>query len=87
MYNFYGIEILDNCDLNSFRDLHEKNKIIFLTDIKSPFDNSFLIKIYNLKHKIGEGSFGKVYLAEQKFTKDLYAMKKLSLRFSKFENK
>lgn len=54
MYNFYGIEIIDNCDLNIFRDENEKNKVLFLTDGKELFDNSFLLKIYNLKTKIGE---------------------------------
>jgi len=40
-----------------------------------------ILKNYKLKKKIGEGSFGKIYIAMNINTKEEYAMKLVSLFF------
>ena len=37
-----------------------------------------LFKLYRIKEKLGQGSFGKVYIAANIQTKDLYAAKLVS---------
>ncbi len=37
-----------------------------------------LFKLYRIKRKVGEGSFGKVYLVNQIETNDTYAVKLVS---------
>ena len=56
MYNFYGIEIQDDLDLFIYRDIAEKNKIIFLTGKGEQFSSSFLIKLFKNIKKLGEVS-------------------------------
>ncbi len=54
MFNFHGIEIQDDYDLNQYRDPHEKNKFIFLTVKGEQFNSAFLMKIFKIIKKIGE---------------------------------
>ena len=41
-----------------------------------------LFKLYRIKRKVGEGSFGKVYLVNQIETNDIYAVKLVSKNWS-----
>lgn len=82
-YNFHGREILDSSDLKYLEDNNEFFKVIFF-NVKG---QSFNIDLYRLKcfymiEKIGEGGFGKVYLAEDVFQKRKFAIKYLKLSYS-----
>jgi serine/threonine protein kinase len=75
IYNFYGFEIIEDADLSIFRESLEKYKIIYFTRMNDYFENKNLMRVFKIKKKVGEGGFGKVYLAEQKHTKINYAIK------------
>ena len=94
IFNFYNREILDTSDLKYLELENENNKIIYFHFIKD-YDYSlgeelqynlvdkFIIKSFKIIKKIGEGGFGKVYLAEQIFNKKKYAIKTLKCKYSK----
>ena len=75
LYNFFGLEIIDESDLSNFHDYLEKYSVIFFTKAQEFFENRNLLKILNIKYKLGEGGFAKVYMAEQKFTSQMFAIK------------
>ena len=47
----------------------------------------FLFKHYKLKKKIGEGSFGKIYIGVHNETKEEYAIKLVSKIFNNIKQK
>lgn len=86
LYNFYGREIVDSSDLKYLELKYEKNKIIFFcyeNNVNSLTIDSYRLKCFKIITKLGEGGFGKVYLAEQRFNKMKYAIKFLKLRACK----
>lgn len=86
LYNFNGREIFDSSDLKFLELKEEKNKIILFCNEEHSSNislDSYRLKCFKQLKKLGEGGFGKVYLAEQRFTKDKYAIKFLKLRAGK----
>lgn len=75
IFNFYGFEILDDSDLVSYKQSIDCHKIIFYTKSNEFFENKNILRALKIKKKLGEGGFGKVYLAEQKFTHKNFAVK------------
>lgn len=57
-------------------------KIIYFT-IHNRSNSKCLLFCFELVQKIGEGGFGKVYLAKQKFNNEIYALKFIHLKKSK----
>jgi len=75
LYNFYGFEIFDDSDLD-FLDQENKNlHFIYFTLINDCFEEKNLLRCYKIGEKLGQGGFGKVYIAQQKFTNYKYALK------------
>lgn len=84
-YNFFGKEIIDESDLKDLCVNHTLNQIIFFRSeegISSSID-AYRLKCFKLIEKIGEGGFGKVYLAQLRFDKQYYAIKFLKIKESK----
>jgi hypothetical protein len=59
LYNFYGIEIIDDSDLDIY--IKERNKVIFFTKSKNVlnlaseiFQNKNILRLFKLKKKLGE---------------------------------
>lgn len=92
VYSFYNREILDTSDLKFLEVSNEYNKIIFFCKVdNNNMQNShqlqldpIILKCFKISKVLGEGGFGKVYLAEQRFNKIKYAIKSLKIRHSKF---
>ncbi len=85
LYTFYGREIVDTSDLYFLEDTKEKNKIVFLMKVNQDLNiDHYRLKCFKILDKLGEGGFGKVYLSEQRFTKDKYAIKYLKVKPCKF---
>ena len=81
LYSFYGREIVDTSDLHFLEQDREKNKIIFfMKENQYNVVDNFRLKCFKLIKKLGEGGFGKVYLSEQRFSKEKYAIKFLKLK-------
>lgn len=86
IYSFYGREIVDTSDLKFVDNENEPNRILFFCleeSIAEVSIDAFRLKCFKLLTKLGEGGFGKVYLAEQRFTKMNFAIKFLKIRASK----
>lgn len=86
IYSFYGREIVDSSDLKFLENNKEQNRIMFFCLEESIAEisiDTFRLKCFKLVNKIGEGGFGKVYLAEQRFTKKKFAIKFLKIKASK----
>ena len=93
IFSFYKAEITDTSDLKYIDSEFEKNKILFFTYSKSDLTinqtftsfscDFYILKCFKIISSIGEGGFGKVYLVEQKFTKEKYAMKIMKYKHSK----
>lgn len=75
LYNFHGYEIIEDSDLDYLKEKEEFLNFIYFTRINGIFENKNFMRIYKIKEKIGEGGFGKVYLAQQKFTNHYFAIK------------
>lgn len=84
IFSFYNKELHDSSDFRYLEDSSEKNKIIFFTTNTSNNYDICVTKCFNFMEKIGEGGFGRVYLAEQKFTNHQFAIKILKLKPSKY---
>lgn len=87
VYNYFGHEIFDTSDLKFLEAENEPNKILFfcLEDAVGQINiDNYRLKCFRLVKKLGEGGFGKVYLAEQRFSKQSFAIKFLKIRASKF---
>lgn len=80
VFNFYGIEILDDSDLIFKTD----NDKLFYFSYSNKTDNKYLLRFFKNEKKLGEGGFGKVYLAKQIFSNKHYALKYISFKKSKF---
>lgn len=86
VYNYFGNEIFDTSDLKFLEAEHEPNKILFfcLEEAVGQINiDNYRLKCFRLIKKLGEGGFGKVYLAEQRFNKQSFAIKFLKIRASK----
>jgi hypothetical protein len=75
LFNFFGLEIIDDSDLSNFSEYMEKYRVIFFTKADDYFENKNFIRTLNIKNKLGEGGFAKVYMAEHKFSHLNFALK------------
>ncbi len=75
LFNFFGLEIIDDSDLANFNDYMEKYRVIFFTKADDFFENKNLIRTLNIKNKLGEGGFAKVYFAEHRYSPLTFALK------------
>lgn len=82
IFNFYGIEFLDDSDLYVLESKNRNSKICYFSN-QNRTTNKHLINCFKIKHKIGEGGFGKVFLSNQIFSNEMYAIKFIQLRKSK----
>ena len=78
VFNFYGIEILDDSDLYIFLEKDSNNRIVYFTTTNKT-SNRLLLNCFELKDKLGEGGFGKVYLARQIFSNKIFAIKFINI--------
>lgn len=86
LFNYYGIEIIDDSDLyfisqgqiENLNSVCNNNIIYFTTHNRT--SNLVLVKCFDFEKKLGEGGFGKVYLAKQKFSNKYYAIKIIPIR-------
>lgn len=86
IFSFYNKELHDLSDFRYLEEPNEKNKIIFFTTNTSNNYDICVTKCFNFIEKIGEGGFGCVYLAEQKFSHYQFAIKILKIKPSKFHS-
>lgn len=82
LFNFYGLEILDDSDLLVYVSPSYRNKIIYFT-FSNNSNNKIMFKCFKLQVILGQGGFGKVYYAKQIFTGDEYAIKIITLKSGK----
>lgn len=82
-FNFNGIEILDDSDLYIFSIKESNNNIIYFSTCNKT-SNRILLNCFDIKNKLGEGGFGKVYLVKQIFTDKTFAIKFIKLKKSKY---
>jgi len=75
LYNFNGYEIIEDSDLEYLKGNLHFLDFLYFTRINEYFENKNIMRIFKIKEKIGEGGFGKVYLAQQKFTHHNIAIK------------
>jgi hypothetical protein len=54
LFNFIGLEIIDDSDLIYYNYPKERNRIIFFTFHNENFQNKDIMKVFNLQTKIGE---------------------------------
>jgi hypothetical protein len=54
LFNFAGLEIMDDSDLNCFMNGSEKHHVVFFNKNREPFDNKNIMRIFKLKEKLGE---------------------------------
>lgn len=83
LFNFFGLEILDDSDLLVYIHPSYRNKIIYFTFTNNS-NNNIMFKCFKLEVVLGQGGFGKVYHAKQIFTGDEYAIKIITLKRGKF---
>lgn len=81
IFNFYGIEFLDDSDLYVLESKNNNSRICYFS-IQNRTTNKHLINCFKIKHKIGEGGFGKVFFCNQIFSNEMYAIKFIQLRKS-----
>lgn len=82
VYNFNGIEITDDSDLSILNSTNSNDKIVYFT-FGNKTSNKLLINCFKFESKIGEGGFGKVYLARQIFSNKMFAIKYIRIKKSK----
>ena len=71
---------MNNIMVDLLENFNEKFRILFFCSQDAPNNIEYYrIKCFNIIDKIGEGGFGKVYLVEEKFSKEKFAMKNLKL--------
>jgi len=56
MYNFYGLEIYDDSDLFCFQGPYNFEKILFVSEQYDTFDSKFILKLFDIKKKLGNVS-------------------------------
>jgi hypothetical protein len=54
LFNFFGIEILDDSDLKTFYNEVIRHKVIFFTRNNENFDYSKVMRLFKLMKKLGE---------------------------------
>ena len=81
LFNYHGYEIIDDSDLVEYSNNSDKykggEKIIFFSRNGENFVRNNILRLYKTGIKLGEGGYGKVYLAKQIFSKELFAIKYL----------
>lgn len=82
IFSFYGIQIYDDSDLSLFISKETLNRIVFFCKENECFNYRGLLKCFKITKKIGEGGFGKIYSAIQRFTLKEYAIKVLKKKNS-----
>lgn len=76
-YSFFGIQIFDDSDLQRFLSKETDNRIIFFCKDTCYFSYRAMLNCFKIKRKIGEGGFGKIFTAAQRFSLKEYAIKVL----------
>jgi hypothetical protein len=54
IFNFAGLEIMEESDLNRFMEGTEKHKVIFFLRNQETFENKNIMRLFKLKRKLGE---------------------------------
>lgn len=57
LFNFFGIEILDDSDLKTFYSEVIRHKVIFFTTNNENFDYSKVMRLFKLTKKLGEVNY------------------------------
>lgn len=81
IFTFTGMEILDENELS----LVENNSYLFVSR-GEPFDGRACLGAFHKIRLLGEGGFGRVYLAFNKMTKQEVAMKFIKMKEMKADN-
>jgi len=57
MFNFYGLEVCDDSDLHCFEGKYNFENTLFLVDQNVNFDSRFILKMFEIKKKLGQVIF------------------------------
>lgn len=78
LFDWKGVEITEDADLWKLVDDCAYNRVVFFLRKGETFDNKNILKLFKLGQSLGEGGFGKVFLATFADTEETFAIKFLT---------
>lgn len=78
LYDWKGIEITEDADLWKLVDDNEYNRVVFFTKKGDKFNTTNILNLFTIDEPLGQGGFGRVFLAHFADTNEKFAIKFLS---------
>ena len=78
LFDWKGVEMTEDSDLWKLTDDFAYNRVVFFIKKGEVFDNKNILRLFKLGKSLGEGGFGKVFLATFADTEETFAIKFLT---------